>query len=290
MSSRNPNAAKTIFITGASSGIGLATAQHFLGMGWNVAATMRNPRDAKPWMDDPRILILPVDVTNYASLEAAVSHTIDAFGKIDVVFANAGYGLNGPLEGATEEQMHRQFDVNVLGVARTIKATAPHMRQRGNGIIIVTSSIGGLIGMPAAPFYISSKHAVEGLIESARFELHPFGIRLKLVEPGGIKTDFSVRSAAWTSHPDYIDVIKGNREMAVSLLESAPDPSGVAKVVYAAANDKSERLRYSAKPGPYLMLYNLLPDRFWRALIQAALRQAAKKVQPTSQSPTATPA
>lgn len=268
-------ASKTIFITGASSGIGLATARLFLDQGWNVAATMRNPDDAKPWMTGRQVLVLSVDVTDMASLEAGVSRAVEAFGHIDVVLANAGYGLNGPLEGATEEQMRRQFDVNVFGVARTIKAVAPHMRERKSGAIITVSSIGGLIGMPAAPFYISTKHAVEGLIESARFELKPFGIQLKLIEPGGIRTDFSARSAAWTDHPAYVDAIAATRQLALSLLDNAPDPSEVAKVVFAAANDRSDRLRYPAKPGPYLMLYRLLPDRVWRGMIQTALRRAA---------------
>lgn len=279
MSIRDSSADKAIFITGASSGIGLATAKFFLDQGWRVVATMRDTSDAPPWMNNGRVLIARVDVTAMDSLEAGVARAEEAFGKIDVMFANAGYGLNGPLEGATEEQMHRQFDVNVFGVARTIKAVAPHMRQHGSGIIIVTSSIGGLIGMPVSPYYIATKHAVEGMIESARFELKPFGIRLKLIEPGGIRTDFSVRSAAWTEHPAYSEVIESAKRMALSLLENAPDPSEVAKTVFTAAKDNSERLRYHAMPGPYVMLYKLLPDRLWRAIIEAALRSAAKQKQ-----------
>ncbi|MFO6448188.1 SDR family oxidoreductase [Erythrobacter sp. NE805] len=284
------NSAKTIVITGSSSGIGLATARHFLDKGWQVVATMRDPDDAPSWMADSRVLVLRVDVTDLASLENGVAAAIARFGAIDVMFANAGYGLNGPLEGASEAQMLRQYDVNVFGVARTIQAVAPHMRERGGGTILVTSSIGGRIGMPAAPFYISSKHAVEGLIESARFELQPFGVRLKLIEPGGIRTDFSARSAAWTHHPAYADAIAATRRMAVDLLENMPEPAEVAKVVYAAANDRSSRLRYAAKPGPYLLLYRLLPDRVWRGMIEAALHRAARQTDKSARQATAAPA
>lgn len=267
---------KSIFITGASSGIGLATAKLFHDQGWQVAATMRDPADAASWMTGERCVVRDCDVTDQSSLDMAVKETLSKFGKIDVAFANAGYGLNGPIEGATDEQMLRQFDVNVLGVARTIKAVAPDMRARKAGLIITTSSIGGLIGMPLAPLYISSKHAVEGLIESARFELAPFGIGMKLLEPGGIKTDFSRRSADWTDHPAYTDAIAAGKKMAVDLLDSAPDPVKVADIVLKMATDGKKRLRYLAKPGPYVAMYKMLPDRLWRSMIQMALRSASK--------------
>jgi NAD(P)-dependent dehydrogenase (short-subunit alcohol dehydrogenase family) len=270
------HAPKSILITGASSGIGLATAKHFSKKGWQVAATMRNPSDAPAWMTQEEVRVLPLDVTDQRSVDVAVRRALTAFGKIDVAFCNAGYGLNGPVEGASETQMAHQFDVNVLGVVRTMKAVLPHMRQRKQGRILVTSSIAGLIGMPVSPLYIASKHAVEGLIESARFELKPFGIQLKLIEPGGTRTDFSNRSAAWTAHDAYADVIVASKEMSVNILASAPQPTEIARVVYKAAIDGSDRLRYLAKPGPYVALYRLLPDRWWRAIIQTALNRAAK--------------
>ncbi len=267
---------KSILITGASCGIGCATARYFHEKGWQVAATMRNPADAPDWMAGQNVVVLPADVTDQASLDQAVDQALAAFGKIDVVFANAGYGLNGPVEGVTEDQMHRQFDVNVFGIIRTIKAVAPHMRQRKEGVILATSSIGGRIGMPVAPLYISSKHAVEGLIESARFELAPLGVRLKLILPGGINTQFSRRSADWTDHPDYSDAIRAGRKLSVDILDGMPDARDVAIVVYKAATDSSKRLRYLAKPGPYMTLYKLLPDSWWRGMIAMALRNSAK--------------
>jgi NAD(P)-dependent dehydrogenase (short-subunit alcohol dehydrogenase family) len=267
---------RSIFITGSSSGIGLATAKLFHDNGWQVAATMRNPHAAPDWMKGPRILALRADVTDQSSLDTAFEQASARFGKIDVAFCNAGYGLSGPVEGATDAQIHRQFDVNVVGVVRTMKAVLPSMRKHRSGTILVTSSVGGRIGMPVSPLYIASKHAVEGLIESARFELAPFCIQVKLIEPGGIRTDFSVRSAEWTDHPAYEDAIAAAKKMSVDILKTAPEPSHVAKVVLKAATDRSRRLRYLAKPGPYVAMYQMLPDRLWSSMIQLALKRASR--------------
>lgn len=267
---------RTILITGASSGIGEATVRLFLKKGWNVAATMRTPAEAPVWMRTQECLVLPLDVSDRASIEAAVDTVTKAFGQIDVLFNNAGYGLNGPVEGATDAEMLHQFDVNLFGQVRVMQAVLPQMRARRSGLILTTSSVGGRIGFPTSPFYIASKHAVEGLIESARFELKPFGVRLKLIEPGGIKTDFTRRSARWTFHPDYAAQIEAGKVMSVNLLEGMPTPDKVAEVVWRAATDPSDRLRYLAKPGPYIALYRLLPDRLWRNMIQFALDRLAR--------------
>lgn len=267
----------SILITGASSGIGLATAKLFMEKGWHVAATMRNPETAPAWMRNERVRVLPLDVTERTTIDAAVEQALGAFGKIDVLYNNAGYGLNGPIEGATDKQMRHQFDVNFFGLIDVTNAVLPHMRQRRAGLIINVSSIGGLIGMPGAPLYIASKHAVEGLSESIRFELKPFGIRVKMIEPGGIKTDFVSRSSKWTNHPDYSDSIRAMKAMADGLQDSMSAPREVAEVVLKAANDRSDKLRYLAKPGPYVLMYRLLPDRLWRGLIQGTLDREAKK-------------
>ena len=200
-----------------------------------------------------------------------------SFGKIDVLLNNAGYGLNGPIEGATAKQMRHQFDVNFFGLIDVTNAVLPHMRQRRSGLIINISSIGGLIGIPISPLYIASKHAVEGLTESIRFELKLFGVRLKLIEPGGIKTDFVSRSSKWTEHPDYIDTIRAMKAMSEGLQDTMSDPREVAQVIFKAATDRSDKLRYLAKPGPYVLMYRLLPDRWWRGLIQGTLDREAQK-------------
>lgn len=269
---------RTVFITGTSSGIGRATAQLFARKRWNVVATMRNPDDAAKvnFASGANVQVLTLDVIDKASIDTAVAQATERFGGIDVLVNNAGYGLNGPVEGASNEDMRRQFDVNFFGLIDVTNTVLPGMRERGHGLVINISSIGGRIGMPGAPFYISSKFAVEGLTESQRFELKPFGVRMKLIEPGGIKTDFISRSSRWTDHPDYADQIASTKQMAASLNDNLADPADVAKVVYRAATDRSERLRYTAKPGPYLMLYGLLSDRLWRGMIQSALNRHAR--------------
>ncbi len=268
----------TILITGASTGIGAATAKLFHDKGWNVVATMRDPADVASWAQGARALVQRLDVMDRDSIAAAVAAAMQMFGRIDVLFNNAGYGLNGPVEGATDDEMRHQFEVNLFGQVRVMQAVLPEMRARKSGLILSTSSVGGRIGFPISPFYISSKHAVEGLIESARFELKPFGVRLKLITPGGINTDFSRRSARWTMHPAYAAQIDAGKQSAVKILENMPSPDKVAEVVWRAANDSSDRLRYLAKPGPYILMHRLLPDGVWRRLIQTVLDRAAEKV------------
>jgi NAD(P)-dependent dehydrogenase (short-subunit alcohol dehydrogenase family) len=266
---------RTIFITGTSAGIGSAAAKLFAERGWNVAATMREPSNAPVWANRGNVEIIALDVSNRASISAAIAAATGRFGQIDVLLNNAGYGLNGPVEGATDDQMRRQFDVNFFGLIDVTTAVLPQMRARKTGLILNVSSIGGLIGFPSAPLYIASKHAVEGLVESWRYELKPHGIRMKLIEPGGIKTDFIKRSSEWTVHADYAVQIAAMKEMTKGLDNSLADPADVASVILKAAQDGSDRLRYLAKPGPYVMLNRLLPDRMWRGMIQFALDRRA---------------
>ncbi|WP_338814369.1 SDR family oxidoreductase [Bernardetia sp. Wsw4-3y2] len=183
---------KTIFITGASSGIGKATAEYFADKGWNVAATMRNTSDALTETDNLKKFAL--DVQDKNSIEKAVKDSIATFGKIDVVLNNAGYGTAGVLESASDEQIKRQFDVNLFGLIDVIRAFLPHFRENKNGLFMNVSSIGGLITLPMFSIYHATKWAVEGLTEGLQYELNPLGIELKIIEPGGVKTDFAGRS------------------------------------------------------------------------------------------------
>ena len=262
---------KTIFITGCSSGIGLASARLFAAKGWNVVATLRDPADAPPDFAMPNVLVAALDVSDRASIETAVEQALKRFGRIDVLVNNAGYGLNGPVEGATEGQMRAQFDVNVFGPIRVAQAVLPSMREKGAGLVVNVSSIAGMIGMPISPLYVASKHAVEGLSESMRFELKPFGIRVKLLQPGGTRTDFISRSAQWTSHGAYGDYVDAARAMTNSLDANLAPVSKVVDKLYDLVTDKSDRLRYTAAPGPYVIMNRLLPDALWRRLISSAL-------------------
>ena len=138
---------KTIFITGASSGLGKATAKLFHEQGWNVIATMRNPEKETELSNLKNVTLLPLDVTNYDQIQNTVQKALD-FGDIDVVFNNAGYGLIGPLESFNDDQITKQLNTNLLGVIRVTNAFIPYFRERKSGLFISTTSIGGLISFP----------------------------------------------------------------------------------------------------------------------------------------------
>ena len=173
---------RTIVITGASSGIGKATARLFAARGWNVVATMRNPGAEQDLRETARLKLVPLDVQNPGSVNAAVAAAIDAFGRIDVWLNNAGYGAFGPLEAGTREEIQRQFDVNFFGLVACVQAIAPHFRANKAGVLINVSSVGGLMTMPSFSVYNASKFAVEGLSEGLWYELGTFGIKVKLIK------------------------------------------------------------------------------------------------------------
>lgn len=234
---------KTIFITGASTGLGKATAKLFAAKGWRVIATMRKPEAETELNLIDNMTLLPLDVTNLGQIRETVQKTL-ALGEVDVVFNNAGYGMIGPLEATTDEQVVRQFDTNVLGVIRVTQAFIPYFREKGNGLFITTTSIGGLITFPFNSIYHATKWALEGWSESLAFELNKFGIGVKTVSPGGIKTDFVSRSLDTASHPAYDKWIEklydGFNEYDFTPAEQ------IAEVVYVAATDGKDQLRYVA--------------------------------------------
>ncbi len=193
---------KTIFITGASTGLGRATAILFAEHGWKVIATMRTPEKETELMNREHITVLPLDVTNPEQIKAASAAALD-MGDVDVVFNNAGYGLVGPLEGIADNQLVRQLDTNLLGVLRVTQAFIPHFREKRSGLFITTTSIGGLIALPLNSVYHATKWALEGWSESMAFELGKFGIGIKTVSPGGITTDFVTRSLDMGKHEAY---------------------------------------------------------------------------------------
>lgn len=234
---------KTIFITGASTGLGKATAKLFASKGWKVIATMRKPENEKELNLINNISLLPLDVTNPAQIKETTQKAI-ASGNIDVVFNNAGYGLMGPLESITDEQLTRQLNTNILGVIRVTQAFIPYFRERQQGLFISTTSIGGLITFPFTSAYHATKWALEGWSESMAFELKKIGVGIKTVSPGGIKTDFLGRSADISSHPVYD---KWLEKMFSSFSEDNFTPAEqIASVVFEAATDGKEKLRYVA--------------------------------------------
>ena len=271
---------KTVLITGSSSGIGRATARLFAARGWNVVATARNPAALTDWTAAANIAVLPLDVTDEASIAAAVTAATHRFGTIDVLVNNAGYGLFGPLEGTTTEQLESQLRTNVIGTAAIIRHVLPLMRQQGGGTIINVSSVAGRLANPFMSAYHASKYAVEGLSESLRFELKLHNIRLKLIEPGHFKSDFLTRSLEKTSHPAYDTQFDNFMAWAMREDEKAPGCEPVAEEIFKAATDKSDRLRYPVHGRLALLMYALLPDAVWRSLMAGGMTRRPKERTP----------
>jgi NAD(P)-dependent dehydrogenase (short-subunit alcohol dehydrogenase family) len=269
--------AKTALITGASSGIGRVTAELMAQRGWQVAATSRNPAELQTWASALNITALQLDVADEASVAAAVSSTVDRFGRIDVLVNNAGYGLFGPLEGATVEEIEQQFRTNVFGVIALIRHVMPLMRSQGGGTIINVSSIGGRTAAPFASLYHASKFAIEGFSESFRYEASLHGIRVKVIEPAHFKTGFMSRSLRVTAHSEYETQFRNYMEWVYEEDRKAPGPKAVAETILKAAEDSSTRLRYPVKGAFILALTRLLPDAMWRSLIGAGMTRRPKK-------------
>ena len=242
---------KTILITGASSGIGKTTAKYFHNRGWNVIATMRKPENEEELTRLENVLVTRLDVQDRASIAAAVEEGITRFGKIDVLLNNAGYGSYGALEATPIEKIERQFDVNVIGLLTTTQAVLPHFRTNKDGIIINISSIGGKTTFPLGTLYHGSKFAVEGLSEALSFEMAEIGVKVKIVEPGMIKTDFGGRSFDFNndeSLTEYQGIVGKLMAAMGPLADSGSEPEVVAEVIYEAATDGTDQLRYTAGP------------------------------------------
>jgi NAD(P)-dependent dehydrogenase (short-subunit alcohol dehydrogenase family) len=263
--------AKTILITGASSGIGRATALYFAERGWNVAATMRDPLKADPALKHPQISLFALDVTDEGSIAQALTDSLDRYKKIDVLLNNAGYALFGPIEATDSRQIQKQFATNLFGLIGVTQQMLAVMRGAGEGLIINLSSIIGRMALPYTSSYIATKFAVEGLSESMRYELEPFHIRVKIVEPGSINTEFGKGSMQTAVSDPYRASMTKFLAMFTKRNSAGSKPEEVAKVIYRAANDPSNRLRYLAKPGPFFWMNRILPDAVWRRLLVKAM-------------------
>ncbi len=277
MTQGKPDLAKTVLITGASRGFGKDAALLFKSKGWNVATTMRSPEEALSWTRAADLFTPKLDVTDRASMKAAIDQTIEKFGKIDVLVNNAGFALLGPLEGVSAECLEKQFDTNVLGLIGMIQLVLPFMREAGGGIIVNISSMGGLLTFPLLSAYHATKFAVEGLTETLQYELAQHGIRVKLVEPGGAKTSFGGSSMVKTPHAAYQALMDGFEKASSSIEPKLPGPEKVARMIYYAATDNSSRLRYPVIAFPMITIRKLFGGRIWTALMSLWARSLMKK-------------
>lgn len=238
---------KTILITGSNSGIGKITAEYFANKKWQVIATMRNIEKAGTLAEHPNIFIYELDVTDTQSIENAKAAILNDFEKIDVIVNNAGFGCYGAFEPTTESEIDRQLAVNIKGVMMVTKVFLAHFRKNRAGLFINISSIAGLVSYPLASMYVCSKWAVEGFTEAISYELRPLNVRVKLVEPGGFKTNFQLEGMSWShdeSMPEYIEPTQKTIESRKQRQPDLPDPIAVAEKIFEAANDDSDRLRY----------------------------------------------
>lgn len=243
---------KTILITGTSSGFGKATVRRFAREGWNVVATMRSPEAERELTALPGVLVTRLDVQDRASIDAAVAAGIARFGRIDALVNNAGFGLFGLFEATPREKIAEQFGVNVFGVMDVTRAVLPHFRRNRGGLILNIGSGAGVFTLPMLSLYCASKFALEGFTESLAYELASQHITVKMIEPGGvISTNFGRRSGAEAAQnaplPDY-DAFVARTGAAFARLrgERRATEEDVAGVIFAAATDGTDRLRYVA--------------------------------------------
>ncbi|MBX3228626.1 MAG: SDR family oxidoreductase [Labilithrix sp.] len=240
---------KTALITGSSSGYGRATAIELLERGWNVVATMRSPQKSDLPTSE-RLRVLPLDVTDRASIARAIEDGIAAFGGLDVVVNNAGIGLLSALEATPEQTIRDVFETNTFGVIAVSQAVVPHFRARRAGTLINVTSSAAIVPFPLVSVYNASKCAIEGFTESLSYELAFFGVTAKIVEPGyGPATSFIANAAdrmkglVPEAYAPYAEQLARGRDDTKTTTDA-----DVARAVCLAATDGSRRLRYPAGP------------------------------------------
>jgi len=237
---------KAIFITGASSGLGKVTAKLFQEKGWKVIATMRNPETETELKALENVTILPLDVTDPNQIKETISRILEAEG-VDVVLNNAGYGLIGPLEALSDNQIQQQIQTNLFGVINVTRAFIPYFRSHKKGTFINITSTFGLLGYPTCSIYNATKFAVDGFSEGLAYELAQFGIKVKVVAPGGMQTDFAGRSMQGAMHEAYQKLVdKVSEGYSEEQLANYTKPEVVAEIIYSAATDEKSQLRYVA--------------------------------------------
>jgi NAD(P)-dependent dehydrogenase (short-subunit alcohol dehydrogenase family) len=272
---------RSILITGTSSGIGRATAERFAARGWQVFASMRNPDAgaalrARASEAGWRLTTPPLDVTSDDSVAAATARILrEAGGRLDVLVNNAGYYQFGALEETSPDELRAQLETNVVGVLRVTRAVLPAMRAQRTGTIVTLSSVSGRVALPIGGPYHASKWALEGMIESLRLELIPFGIRVVLIEPGPYHTGFhdNERLAAAAARADspYAELLAAHRRQ-VAKLPRQEDLAPLIDTIERAATSENPRLRWPVGPTSLTggRLRAFVPDRLYEWLMRVA--------------------
>jgi NAD(P)-dependent dehydrogenase (short-subunit alcohol dehydrogenase family) len=278
--------AKTVLITGASSGIGEETVKRLMTAGYTVYAGARR-LDRMKSLADAGARLLALDVTDDGSMTAAVKTVMQETGRIDVLINNAGYGSYGALEDVPPEEARRQFDVNLFGLARLTQLVLPAMRAQRSGRIVNISSVGGKFGEAFGCWYHATKFAVEGLSDSLRMELHPFGIDVVVIQPGATHSEWA-RIAQdslikYSGHGPYGKAASAHaRMMEAGHQGSIPaPPSVVAKTIVQAVQSRNPKTRYATGGLARTMLFlrRVLSDRAFDAMFRMIERQTSKPAE-----------
>lgn len=235
---------KTILITGAGSGIGKETAKLFAAKGWNVIATMREPKNDKTFAEMDHVTVMKLDVANKEDIETVASEVISQ-GGLDVLFNNAGIGVKGCLDATPEKSIRQVFETDFMGPAEIMKAFIPYFKTKKSGVLMTTASMSGVISFPYDSVYAAAKHALIGLCESLYYELLPYGIRVKILIPGPINTNFKMQT--FISSFNSAHNLKPSKNLSKILIpdfNSLPEAKEVAQVAYEAATSDSDQLEY----------------------------------------------
>lgn len=270
---------KVILITGASSGMGKATALHLIEQGHTVYGAARRVEKMAD-LEKAGGHAIAMDITKQEDIDKAVSEVLDREKHIDVLINNAGYAIYGAVEDTSIEDARRQFEVNIFGLAAITKAVLPNMRERKSGTVINISSMGGKIYTPLGAWYHATKHALEGWSDCLRLELKQFNIDVVIVEPGIINTEFGDVMAApmleRSGEGPYADLTK---KLGVAVKDSyenggGSSPEVIAKVIEKAINSKKPKTRYVAGKlaKPMIFLRGLLSDRLFDKAVMSQVK------------------
>ena len=271
---------KTVLITGASSGIGFDAAKALAQKGYKVYAAARRTTLMEP-LRAYGVTPLPLDLTDPVSARKCVDSVLEAEGRIDVLVNNAGYGYLGAIENVTLDEARKQMEVNLFGLAGLCRIVIPGMRERGDGRIVNVSSVAGLLPFYFGGWYNVSKYSVEALSDALRMELKPFGVKVVIIEPGPIRTDWGIIAAnnLEASSIGSAYEIDGTRtadtfRKAFSAKHLFPGPGSVTKAIVKAVIRRRPRLRYKVGPVAVLLLvmYRMLPKRWWDSLSRITAR------------------
>ena len=267
-----------VIVTGASAGIGKAIVRKLIAEGWTVYGGARRLNQ----MSDIASIgakVLPLDVTDEASMSTFVSGVLAVEGRIDILVNNAGYGSYGAFEDVPLEEAKRQFEVNIFGLARMSQLVLPVMRKQGAGRIINISSMGGRIWSPFGAWYHATKHSVEVLSDLMSFETRPFGVHTVVIQPGGIATEWGKIAAENLRTTSQNSVYRDNAALVADVLEhtQGAQPEVIARAVSRAVNAKRPRRRYAAPFDAKFLIFLrwLLPEGAWAKTIWFMVKSAA---------------